>query len=90
MNSAIINFHGREICDPKKAFFELKRRGIIKIASSQMKQSPKTIPILVIEKNEKVTLKKIKIEWDGEFDGSSVFANADFVQLKDVALNGNI
>jgi hypothetical protein len=54
-----------------------------------MKQSDKTKPFSIIEKKGKITLMIVIIEWNGVFDRLSIFANSNFVQLKDVVLNGN-
>jgi hypothetical protein len=88
LSSAIINLEGCEISDSSKEFFYSKG-GTIKITSSAMKQSNKEIPISLIEESGKITLMNLNIEWKGVFDRSTAFGSADFVQLKDVSLNGN-
>jgi hypothetical protein len=87
-SSANIILEGCEFNDPKEAFFYLDG-GIIKISTSKLCQSNKAIPISEIIGGGKITLMKVRIEWNGLFDRLSSFANADFVQLKDVVLNGN-
>jgi hypothetical protein len=86
---SIINLGGSEINDSGWEFIHVKNGGIIKINSSKMKQSNKTIPISKIENHGKIFLINVRIELNGAFDPLSTFANANFVQLRNVILNDN-